>query len=54
MFFICIPNIIHDYINIVNDEYNIQLYKDSLMFLLIGYFAGSITNWSGFFRIDLG
>jgi hypothetical protein len=25
MFFICIPNIIHDYINIVNDEYNINI-----------------------------
>ncbi len=32
MFIICIPNIKHDYINIVSDEYNINIYKSNAIF----------------------
>jgi hypothetical protein len=42
MFIICIPNIIHDYINIISDEYNININKSKAIF----------TNGYYFYKID--
>jgi hypothetical protein len=33
MFIICIPNITHDYINIISDEYNINISKSKAIFI---------------------
>jgi hypothetical protein len=33
MFIICIPNITHDYINIISDEYNINIKKSNAIFI---------------------
>ncbi len=38
MYFICIPNLIHDYINITNDIYNINLEKKYAHFIKGYYF----------------
>jgi hypothetical protein len=33
MFIICIPGITHDYINIISDEYNINIYKSKAILI---------------------
>ncbi len=33
MFIICIPNITHDYINIISDEYNINIKRSNAIFI---------------------
>ncbi len=33
MFIICVPNITHDYINIISDEYNINIDKSNSIFI---------------------
>ncbi len=38
MFIICIPNITHDYINIISDEYNININKSKAIFIHNYYF----------------
>jgi hypothetical protein len=38
MYFICIPNINHDYINIISDEYNINIDKHNATFIEDYYF----------------
>ena len=33
MFYICIPNITHDYINIISDSYNININKSNAIYI---------------------
>ena len=44
MFFICIPNIPHDYINIISDEYNININKSKAICILSPA-SGGVYNY---------
>ncbi len=43
MFYICIPNITHDYINIISDEYNININKSKAI-LFKNYYIYKVNN----------
>jgi hypothetical protein len=43
MYYICIPNITHDYINIISDEYNININKSKAI-IFKNYYIYKVNN----------